>query len=130
MTRISKRISRFLTAQADIEIKRKNPDTLLAYEIGKEREKRVLAVLQKLKEEGIINFVPTGNLSFGDITRGIDFFIVYVGDTIYKVCALSVTGERWVEKHKQRHPEVPIIAVDFLDTSASIKNKIIELINK
>ncbi len=129
MTRTSR--YRFLSAREDIERQRKDPKNLSDYKLGKQREERVDVILRELKEEGVIrNFVPTGNLSFRDKKKRIDFFIVYVGDTSYKVCALSVTREGWVEEHKQRHPETSVIAVDLLDTSASIKNKIIELINK
>ena len=128
MTKITG-MAKFLKVRADIEIKRKDPKNLSGYELGKRREERVSAVLRELKEEGVIrNFVPTGNLSFGDIKRGIDFFVVYVGDTSYRVCSLSVTGERWVDKHKTRHPETSVITVDFLEKSDSIKHKIIEAI--
>ena len=130
MTKTKRPRRRFLSTREDIERQRKDPKHLSDYKLGKQREKRVSAVLQELEKEGIITFVPTGNLSFGDIKKGVDFFVVYVGDTSYKVCALSVTGERWVEKHRQRHPETSVIAVNFLDTPASIKNKIIGLINK
>ncbi len=129
-TRTSRYRYRFSSAREEIERQRKDPKNLSGYKLGKQRKEKVSAVLQELEEEGVINFVPTGNLSFGDKKKRIDFFIVYVGDTSYKVCALSVTGEGWVEEHKQRHPETSVIAVDLLDTSASIKNKIIELINK
>lgn len=92
-----------------------------------------MSFLQELKEEkgGIIrDFLQTGDLSFQDIVEGIDFFIVYIDSTRYRICPLSVTGERWVGEHRDRHPEIPVITINLSDTPASIKSKIIEAINQ
>jgi len=88
--------------------------------------------LQELKEEEgriIHDFLPTDDLSFQDIVEGIDFFIVYIDSTRYRICPLSVTGRRWLEEHKLRHPEIPVIDIEENDTAASVKSKIMEAIN-
>ena len=90
------------------------------------------SLLQELKDEegGIIRgFLQTGDLSFQNVVEGIDFFIVYIDSTRYRFFPLSVTGERWLEKHKRKHPEIPVIDIIENDTAASIKNKIMEVID-
>ena len=120
---------KFLALRENIRKKRQSSQERRSCEIGKRREDKVESLLQELKDDKIIDdFLPTGNLSFQDIVKGIDFFVVYV-DATYKVCRLSITGERWVEEHKRKHPEIPIVAVNPSDSPAFIKNKIMEAIN-
>jgi len=102
-----------------------------SYEVGRRREEKIKFSLQELKKEGIIrDFLQTEKLSFPDIARGIDFFIIYVGSARYKVYPISVTGERWAEEDRERHPEIPVITINLSDTSDSIKSKIMEVINQ
>lgn len=123
--------TKFLMIREEIKRQRKSPGELQSYKIGKRREQRTADVLQEMKDRGLIRgFLPTGDLSFQDIEKGIDFFVVYIGSTKYGICPLSVTGEEWVEKHRDRHPEIPIIAINLSDTPASIKSKIMEVINR
>ena len=120
---------RFLMICEDIKRQRKSPQGQRSYKIGKRRQEKMITPLQELKEEGIIrDFLETGDLSFQDVMKGIDFFVVYVDDKSYKVLSLSVTGEGWIRQHRVRHPEIPIIAINLSDTPASIKNKIMEAI--
>ncbi len=121
---------KFLALREEIKRKRKSPMELWSYKVGRRREQRTAVVLQEMKDEGLIrDFLPAGDLSFSDIEKGIDFFVVYIGSTKYRICPLSVTGEEWVQKHRDQHPEIPIIAINLSDTSASIKSKIMEVIN-
>lgn len=86
--------------------------------------------LQDLKDKRIIrDFMETPDLSFSDIVKGIDFYIVYV-DTKYKIYPLSITGERWLEGHELKHPEIPVICVSENDTTASMKEKVLEAIKR
>ncbi len=122
--------TKFLTIREEIERRRKSPEGLWRYKIGRRREQRAAGVLQKMKNEGLIrDFLPTGDLSFQDVVKGIDFFIVCIDNTRYRICPLSVTGERWLEEHKRRHPEIPVIDIAENDTAASVKRKIMEVIS-
>ncbi len=124
------KMTKFLVLREEIKRQRKSPGDLWSYEIGRRREQRTAVVLQEMKNEGLIrDFLPTGDLSFQDIMEGIDFFIVYIGSTRYKICPLSVTGKRWLKEHKRRHPEIPVIDIAENDMAASVKNKIMEVIN-
>jgi len=106
------------------------PQEYWSYEVGKRREEKIKSSLQELKEEGVIrDFLQTDKLSFSDVARGIDFFIIYVGKK-YKVCPVSVTGERWAKGDRDRHPEIPIITINFFDTPDSIRSKIMEAISQ
>ncbi len=121
---------KFLLICEDIIRKRQSPRGQQTYKIGKWRQERMGDFLQELKKEkkGIIrDFLPTADLSFHDVVKGVDFYIVIVDNT-YKFLPLSITGERWLEKHKYQHPEIPIICITKEDTTASVKNKIIEAI--
>ncbi len=123
--------TKFLALREEIRKKRQSPQEQWSYEVGKKRQEKMISFLQELKdEEGrIINdFFPAGDLSFQNIVEGIVFFIVIVDGT-HKFCPLSVTGERWVEKHKRKHPEIPVISITESDTAASVKSKIMEAIN-
>ncbi len=114
----------------EIRRKRQSSQEQWSYEIGKKRQDKMISSLQELKKGGIIHdFLQTGDLSFQDIVEGIDFFIVHIGSTRYKICPLSVTGKRWLEEHKRRHPEIPVIDIAENDTAASVKSKIMEAIN-
>ncbi len=120
---------KFLALREEIKKQRKSPEELWRYEIGRRREQKTTVVLQEMKNGRLIqDFRPTGDLSFQNVVKGIDFFVVYI-DTRYRICPLSVTGERWIGGHRDRHPEIPVITINFSDTSASIKSKIMEAIN-
>ena len=122
--------TKFWALREEIRERRRFSQEQWSYEIGRKRQEKTSLLLQELKEEGSIHdFLPTGDLSFQDIMEGIDFFIVYIDSTRYKICPLSVTGERWIGGHQDRHPEIPVIAINLSDTSAFVKNKIIEVIN-
>ncbi len=122
--------TKFLLLREEIRKRRQSPQELRSYEIGRKRQEKMSSLLQELKEGGIIrDFLPAGDLSFQDIVKGIDFFIVYVDRTRYRICPLSVTGERWLEEHKRRHPEISVIDIAENDTAVSVKNKIMEMIN-
>ena len=123
---------KFLLIREEIRKKRQSPQEQRSYEIGKKRQEKMASFLQELKDEegGIIRgFLQTGDLSFQNVVEGIDFFIVYIDSTRYRFFPLSVTGERWLEKHKRKHPEISVIDIIENDTAASIKNKIMEVID-
>ena len=123
---------KFLLIREEIRKKRQSPQEQRSYEIGKKRQEKMASFLQELKDEegGIIRgFLQTGDLSFQNVVEGIDFFIVYIDSTRYRFFPLSVTGERWLKKHKRKHPEIPVIDIIENDTAASIKNKIMEVID-
>lgn len=114
-----------------IKKQRETLEGLRNYEIGKRREQRVAGILQEMENSGLIRgFAPPGDLSFQDVVEGIDFFVVYVSGKSYRFLPLSVTGKRWIEKHRDRHPEIPIIDIAESDTAASVKSKIMEAIKK
>jgi len=100
-----------------------------AQEIGELREKKVLDALEDLKEKREIqNYLSQGKLSYADL-GGVDFIFVYVNDGAYKVCRFSVTGERWIKKHQERHPEIPVIPVDLNESRESIEQRVLALRN-
>ncbi len=122
---------KFLELREEIKRKRKSPGEWRSYKIGKQREEKTGAILQEMKDEGLIrDFLPAGDLSFKDIKKGIDFFVVYIDSTRYRICPLSITGKGWVEKHKRKHPEIPVIDIAENDTAASVKRKILKVIRK
>lgn len=93
--------------------------------IGKHREFLVIKILEALKREGIIrDFIAPGNLSYSDLERGIDVFVVKVGESKYHVIPLSVTGKAWAAKHMEKHPEIPVIEIGFKDKYDAIKEKV------
>ncbi len=123
--------ARFCAIREEIRQSNLSSQEEWSHKIGKRREEKLKHSLQELKEEGVIrDFLQTEKLSFPDIARGIDFFIIHVGSARYKVYPISVTGERWAEEDRERHPEVPVITINLSDTSDSIKSKIMEVINR
>jgi len=123
------RRKKFLRIYEEIKKQRETPEESWKYAIGREREEKTVAILREMKKEGLIwDFLPTGDLSFQNIMEGIDFFVVFI-NSAYKICPLSVTGERWLREHRDRHPEIPVIAINPSDTSTSIKSKIMEALN-
>jgi hypothetical protein len=100
-------------------------------ELNIERKEKTAIILQEMKKDGLIrDFLQTGNLTFQSVVKGIDFFVVYVDNKRYNVLPLSITREKLVKKHQNRHPNISVIGVDSWDTVISIKHKIIELIRK
>ncbi|MFH1392964.1 MAG: hypothetical protein ABIG73_01080 [Patescibacteria group bacterium] len=125
------RNKKFLAIREEIRKMMQSSQGHLSCKIGKKREEKIKESLQELKEGGIIrDFLQTNKLSFPDIVRGIDFFVIHVSGAKYKVCPLSVTGERWVKGDQDRHPNVPVVAIDLSDTSNAIKGKIMEAIGQ
>lgn len=109
---------------------RQSPENQWSYEIGKERQRMAIFALQKLKDdEKIYNFWPTSEDSFQDIMKGIDFYISYFNGARIRVCSFSVTGEKWAEEDRKRHPEIPVVIIKLSDTSECIKGKIMEVVN-
>ncbi len=97
--------------------------------IGVLREEKVKEALNDLKQKGEIHdFLPHGKLSYTDLIKGIDFIFVYI-DGCYKTCRFSVTGEDWIQKHLQRHPEIPVLAIGLSENQKSIEKKILALKN-
>ena len=95
-------------------------------EVGDERQKKVLSVLETLKKEKKIkDFLETGKLSFTDVREGIDCYVVLVGAT-YKTVPLSVTGPIWAEEHRMQHPNVPVISVDLSFSDEALTRSIRE----
>jgi hypothetical protein len=98
--------------------------------IGKIREQKVLNALQDLKNRREIrDFLPVAKLSYLDLIEGVDFVFIYI-DGCYKICKFSVTGGKWVEQHKQQHPEIPVLAIGLGESQESIEQKIMNLIKK
>jgi len=126
-----KKWEKFLLICEKIKKQRETPEGLRNYEIGKRREQRVAGILQEMENSGLIRgFAPPGDLSFQNVVEGIDFFVVYVSGKSYRFLPFSVTGKRWIEKHRDRHPEISIIDIAESDTAASVKSKIMEAIKK
>lgn len=95
--------------------------------IGELREEKVRKALDSLKKgREICDYFWLGKLSYHDLIEGEDFAFVYINGQ-RKFCRFSVTGERWVEKHKKNHPEVPVLAIALKEEEKSIKEKIITL---
>jgi len=97
--------------------------------IGKLREKKVSDALQSLKEKGKIrDYSGTGELSYADLVKGVDFIFVYV-ESQYKICRFSVTGWKWVERHQKKHPEIPVLPIGLEESREFIEEKILFLKN-
>lgn len=123
------RMNRFFFAREKIKEEIANGDNPLGREIGQWRECVVTEILEELKKSKIIrDYVIPGFLSHANVERGIDTFIIWVGEKKYHVVPLSITGETWVEKHKEKHPEIPIIAIKFGESSLVIKKRIMAVI--
>lgn len=95
--------------------------------IGEIREKMVMQALETMKEQGKIrDYIRTEKLGYQDLISGVDFIITYVNDK-YRACHFSVTGPNWVEKHREKHPEIPVISIKLNENQESIKEKILAL---
>jgi len=128
--RISKRMAKFLSVREIIEGKIASPDSLLARQIGKQKEMLAVKILEELKKLKLIRgFVPPGNLSYSDVERGIDVFVVRV-DKKYTVVPLSITGGKWVKKHEKMHPEVPVVEINNWESYGIIKRRIMDVIRQ
>jgi len=99
-------------------------------QVGKIREEMVKQALEDMKDKNQIRgYIQTEKFGYLDLIEGIDFIITYVDDKYY-ACHFSVTGPKWVEKHKEKHPEIPVISVRLDESQDSIKIKILALIKK
>ena len=129
MQTISRNIANFLSrVRQEIQIRMFDPKEQLKYQIGKIRQQKVIAVLSQLEREKVINgYIVTEEPGFADVIRGIDFCISYVGEAQYHLCSFSVTGEKWIQGDKKRHPDVPAIAIGMNENENSIRNKILAL---
>lgn len=94
--------------------------------VGVKREEMVVDALRAMQKDGeIIWFARTGRLSFADLMRGIDFFIVAMNVSRRLVVRLAVTGDYWVADYVARHPENPVLAVDVeRDNRETLRRKI------
>ena len=118
---VRKRIEREIEAMGDYP----------GRQTGRKREKIVITALAVLKKSGFIrDFIPPGDLSYPDVERGIDIFVVKVGEARYRVIPLSITGEAWAKEHREAHPNIPVIAVDLEESGTAIQEKIKEAIVK
>lgn len=100
----------------------------LEEEIGFRRESRVEKILRQLQKKGIIRgFVKSSKRDPTD-RQGIDFVVVKVGRAFYEVFPVQVTGRNWVENHKERHPQVPIVVVELSIPDEQIQKKIVEIL--
>jgi len=98
--------------------------------IGMIREEKVLSALELLKEsKKIKDFIRTRKFSKLDLIDGIDFEIIYV-DRKYKILDFSVTGQKWVEEHKKRHPDIPVLVVFLEESINSVEMKILRLLDR
>jgi len=113
----------------EIIVRRMNAEPAWKKRVGKIRENKVEKALFKMKESGeIINFISSGNLSSSDIFDGIDFYIVII-DKQYKSIPISVTGPDFVNDHKVKHPDVPVISVKLSSFYLEIRTQILNIIN-
>ncbi len=113
----------------EIILKRKENQPRWKLKIGKIREQKVEKALFKMKrDKEIINFLSSGNFSYPDVIDGIDFYIIFINKR-YRVIPLSVTGPDFVEDHRVKHPEVPIIAVKLSTPYQEIRERILEIIH-
>ena len=125
------RNKKFCAIRDEIQKKRQSPENQWSNEIGKERQKMAILALQELKDRELIyNFWPTSEDSFQDIVKGIDFYVSYFNGARRRVFSFSITGEKWAKKDRDRHPEVPVVAINLSETSDSIKSKIMEAIGQ
>lgn len=119
-----------LWAKVKLKIKAKieNQKQEEAQRIGKIRGKKVMEALTELKlKREIHDFPPPAEHSYLDLIEGIDFEFVYIDSHCYRICRFSVTGEKWVQKHQERHPEVPVLAIGLSESQKSIEEKILAL---
>ncbi len=117
----------FLEIRGKIETAKKTRSNYVL-ELGEKREAMVSDALEELKGDRLIKaFIKTINLSWSDVVKGVDFYVIYITDK-HRVCPLSVSGRSWVEFKKRQHPENQCISVDLEEEISSIKNKIIRAI--
>ena len=96
---------------------------------GRRRETLVTQALRQLqKDRVILSFVRTGKLSYADVCKGIDFFVIVMGEGRRRTVSLSVTGPGWVDDHKEKHPDVPVLSVDTTDSVSEVADKIRDVI--
>lgn len=96
--------------------------------IGKIREDKVLSALKSLKEKTKIkDFIKTAKFGKLDLMEGIDFRIIYI-EKIYKIIDFSVTGQKWIETHRKRYPEIPVLPVFLEESVFSVEKKILRLL--
>lgn len=111
----------------EIVLKRKENQPRWKLKIGKIREQKVEKALLKMRDnKEIVNFVSSGNFSYSDVINGIDFYVIFV-DKRYKFIPLSVTGPNFVEDHRIKHPEVPVVAVRLSTPYKEIRERILEI---
>ncbi|PIR06479.1 hypothetical protein COY65_00055 [Candidatus Jorgensenbacteria bacterium CG_4_10_14_0_8_um_filter_39_13] len=100
----------------------------LEEEIGLRRESRVDKILRQLQDKGVIRgFVKSSKRDSTD-RQGIDFVVVKVGRTFYEVFPVQVTGRNWVKNHKEKHPQVPIVVVEYSISDEQIQKEIVEIL--
>ncbi len=95
--------------------------------IGLAREDIVLLALQEMKRDKLIrDYIPSARLGKADLA-GIDFTVIAVKKK-YETIYISVTGPKWVSYHKEKHPNIPVLAVEKDDTLQIIKKKILAIV--
>lgn len=115
-------------ALIDASMKNRSP---IAIKVGDERERRVLEVLDKMKDDHFIHdFLPTGKLSFADVMRGVDVYVTVVCESSYRLIKLSITGPKWVDEHKRKHSDTLVISVESYETDDAIRKRIEEEIKR
>ncbi len=91
--------------------RRSKGDTQDSIERGELRERVVSCVLQKMKDEKqILDFVKTPKYGPADLIDGIDFYVIIM-KLERVVVPIQVTGYRFVEEHKRKHPLIDVVAV-------------------
>ncbi len=96
--------------------------------IGEQREKKFSAALESLKKQRKICDYLSLCGTYSDFVKGIDFVCVLVADGRYRFFSLSVTGEKWVKEHREKHPEVPVISIDSNESIESVNGKILAML--
>jgi len=110
-SKISAGILSYQKAREQVILKIKSQE--IGQKIGKIREHKVILALEHLKKHGIIkDYLQTAKLSFSDLMRGIDFYIIFVDDK-YRSQAFSVTGLAWLDSHLEKHPEIPVLTISL-----------------
>lgn len=114
----------------EVAFKKRTRRGRIQHKIGQIREKKVEEALRLLKKERIIcDFLRTTPLSYVDLIEGIDFYVVRVKRDKYHVGYLSVTGKSWLKKHREKHPEIPVIGIDCRESQESVKQKVLKILN-
>lgn len=98
--------------------------------IGEQRERLADKILKELEKSRFIRgFVPSGKISFSDVKKGVDFYVVRIGEK-YQSIPLSITGKAWVKKHEERHPEIPVIEINSWESREMTKKRIMKAITQ